>query len=209
VPEAAVVWLGLVLVALALLFLITVRRMSKLIARTRDLEAFQGSVAELNASLVATVDPLVGQLDEIRRRAGDPGSLSRGLETIQGHLRDLVERGRELRPPRPLADDAASFLGELDRASRATDLVEHGLAALLAHRGHRELEAQTSLKRAALNLRNARGAANGIAQRVAAVRPADLLAQPDGRETVPVRVPASLGVDTPGIEDEAAQQPRM
>ena len=207
-PEAALLWLGLLVAVLLGLFLVTARRMSKLIARTRDLEAFQRAIADLDASLETVIDPLVTQLDEIRRRAGDPVSLSRGLDAIQGHLRELVGRGRELRPPRALANDATAMLAELDRASRATDLLEHGLDALLAHRGHRELEAQTSLKRAALNLRNARGAAAAIARRVAAVRPADLLDMPGGKETVRVKAPSSLGID--GIDDDdLAQHPRM
>jgi hypothetical protein len=121
----------------------------------------------------------------------------------------LVVRARDLRPPKPLADEASALLAELDRASRAADLVEHGLDALLAHRGRRELEAQTSLKRAALNLRNARGAAAAVARRVAAVRPADLLNRPDGRETVSVRAPSTLGFDTPDIDDDGVPHPRM
>ncbi|HEY6569285.1 MAG TPA: hypothetical protein VIZ22_03300 [Candidatus Limnocylindrales bacterium] len=208
-PEAALLWLGLLVAVLLGLFLVTARRMSKLIARTRDLEAFQRAIADLDASLGTVVDPLVTQLDEIRRRAGDPVSLSRGLDAIQGHLRELVGRGRELRPPRALADDATAMLAELDRASRATDLLEHGLDALLAHRGHRELEAQTSLKRAALNLRNARGAAASIARRVAAVRPADLLTMPDGKETVRVKAPSSIGFDGLDGDDDLVQHPRM
>ena len=130
--------------------------------RTRDLEQFQRAVAGLDAGLTAIVDPLVATLDEIRRRAGDPAGLAAGLEATKANLRDLVRQGRELRPPPALAEEAASLLVELDRAARATDLLEHGLDALLAHRGHRELEAQTSLKRAALNLRNARGASARI-----------------------------------------------
>ena len=208
-PEAALLWLGMLLLVLLGMFALTARRMSKLIARTRDLEAFQRAVADLDSSLGAIVDPLVAQLDDIRRRAGDPVSLSRGLDAIQGQLDELVGRGRELRPPRALSEDATSLLAELDRASRATDLLEHGLDALLAHRGHRELEAQTSLKRAALNLRNARGAAAYIARRVAAVRPADLLTMPDGKETVRVKVPSSIGFDGSDGDDDLAPHPRM
>jgi len=208
-PQAAIIWLGLLLLVLVVLLAITARRMSSLIARTRDLEAFQRSVAELDGALGAAVDPLVLQLDDIRRRAGDPVSLARGLDTVQAELRGLVQRGRELRPPRPLADEAAALVAELDRSSRATDLVEHGLDALLAHRGHRELEAQTSLKRAALNLRNARGSAAAIAGRVAVVTPADLLNRPDGRETVQVRAPSPIGFDGPEPEDESVPPPRM
>jgi hypothetical protein len=207
-PQAAVLWLGLLLLVVVVLLVLTARRMSTLIARTRALESFQASVAELDAALGAAIDPLVAQLDDIRRRAGDPISLGKGLDTIQLELRGLVNRGRGLRPPKLLADEAAALVAELDRASRAADLVEHGLDALLAHRGHRELEAQTSLKRAALNLRNARGAAAAIARRVAAVRPADLRAQPTAGETVQVRTPPTIGFDTPDIEDDGVH-PRM
>jgi hypothetical protein len=208
-PQAAMLWLVLLLLVLLMLLALTARRMSSLIARTRALESFQASVAELDAALGATIDPLVSRLDEIRRRAGDPFALAGGLDAAQAELRSLVARARDLRPPKPLADEAAALLAELDRASRAADLVEHGLDALLAHRGHRELEAQTSLKRAALNLRNARGAAAAIARRVAAVSQADLLARPDGRETVAVRAPSSLGFDAPDIEDDGVPHPRM
>ena len=174
-PQAALLWLGLLLLVVVVLLVLTARRMSSLIARTRGAGVVPGVGRRAGrARSGRPIDPLVAQLDEIRRRAGDPISLAKGLDTIQAELRALVSRGRGLRPPKLLADEAAALLAELDRASRAADLVEHGLDALLAHRGHRELEAQTSLKRAALNLRNARGAAAAIARRVAAVRPADL-----------------------------------
>ncbi|HEY4190835.1 MAG TPA: hypothetical protein VGM28_10455 [Candidatus Limnocylindrales bacterium] len=202
-PQAALIWLGLLVLVLLGLFFLTVRRMSVLIGRTRDLEQFQRAVASLDGGLASAVDPLVTSLDEIRRRAGDPVGLAARLEATKETLRELVRHGKELRPPPALAEEAASLLVELDRASRATDLVEHGLDALLAHRGHRELEAQTSLKRAALNLRNARGAAARIAVRVAALRPADLLARPDGRgAAVPVRIPSSFGPDAPEVDDD-------
>jgi hypothetical protein len=203
VPQAALIWLGLLLLVLLALFFLTVRRMSVLVGRTRDLEQFQRAVAGLDAGLAAIVDPLVATLDEIRRRAGDPPSLAAGLEATKANLRDLVRQGRELRPPPALAEEAASLLVELDRAARATDLLEHGLDALLAHRGHRELEAQTSLKRAALNLRNARGASARIAARVATVRPADLIAQPGGKSpAVQVRAPSTFGPDAADVDDD-------
>ena len=202
-PQAALIWLALLLLVLLGLFLLTVRRMSVLIGRTRDLEQFQRAVASLDAGLAAVVDPLVARLDEIRRRAGDPTSLAAGLDTTKASLRDLANQGRELRPPPALANEAAALVVELDRAARAADFVEHGLDALLAHRGHRELEAQTSLKRAALNLRNARGAATRIASTVAVLGPADLLARPDGQgRAAPVRAPSTYGPDVADVDDE-------
>jgi hypothetical protein len=207
--QAAVLWLVLLLVALVVLFAMVARRMSVLVARTRDLERFQRAVASLDARLAATVDPLVAQLDEIRRRAGDPQALARAFSASQATLRDLVREARELRSPPALADPAALFVGELDRASRATDLVEHGLDALLAHGGRRELEAQTSLKRAALNLRHARSAATHLANQIASVRPADLLAGPAGKDApVGVRTPTTFGIDG-DTDDDGVPYPRM
>ena len=121
------------------------------------------------------------QLDEIRRRAGDPGALARGLDTIQDELRGLVAaRARAPAAAGALADEAAALVAELDRAARAADLVEHGLDALLAHRGAPRARGADLAQARALNLRNARGAAAAIAGQVAAVTPADLLT-PAGR----------------------------
>ena len=182
-PQTAIIWLGLLLLVLVVLLVITARRMSSLIARTRDLEAFQRSVAELEAALGA-----VGRPARARARRDPPPGGRSGL--ARARARHDPGRAARVGAARARAPAAASPGRRGGRAGgrarpllRATDLVEHGLDALLAHRGHRELEAQTSLKRAALNLRNARGAAAAIAGRVAVVTPADLLNRPDGRET--------------------------
>ena len=100
---------------------------------------------------------------------------------------------------------------ELDRAARATDLVEHGLDALLAHRGHRELEAQTSLKRAALNLRNARGAVGAHRRpgRRGRGRPTCRAARPDGRERCRSGPRRPIGPDAAEVDDEGVRHPRM
>lgn len=167
-------WL-IVLAALAVMFLIVLRRMSVLIARTRNLERFQGATRALDARLATTIEPLVGRLDEIRRRSGDPQDLAVRLEPAQDTLRGLADEARGLKPPATLEPLHAALIEELDRASRAADLVEHGLDALMAGRSGRELEGQTSLKRGALNLRHAREASAGVVARIGTVRPVDLL----------------------------------
>jgi hypothetical protein len=178
-PQGAILWL-VVLVALGIVAAVTVRRMSVLAARTRSLERFQKGVTGIDARLAATADPFVAQLDEIRRRSGNPQALSAALPATQEALRALAAEGRALRAPAPLTSQAVALGVELDRAVRAADMVEHGIDALLAARGSRELEAQTSLKRGALNMRHAREAANRIAREIAAMRPADLIAPPQG-----------------------------
>lgn len=179
---AAIVWLAL-LCALVLLFVSVARRMSTMAGRTRDLERFQQQVTGIEARLAATIDPFVARLDEIRRRSGDPRELADALPASQDTLRALAAEGRTLNAPAQLAERSAAFVVELDRAVRATAMVEHGLDALLAYRGGRELEAQTSLKRGALNLRHSREAAGRICREIAAVLPADLLATDGGKHS--------------------------
>jgi hypothetical protein len=167
-------WL-IVLAALLVLFAVVLRRMSVLVARTRDLERFQHATRSLDARLAGTVEPLVVRLDEIRRRAGDPQALAAQLEPAQATLRGLAEEAHRMRPPAALAGLGAALIEEIERAGRAADMVEHGLDALVAGRSGRELEAQTSLKRGALNLRHAREASAGLTARITTIRPADLV----------------------------------
>ncbi len=166
-------WL-LLLAILAFAAALILRRMGRLIARTRELEGFQRSARQLDRTFGATADPMVASLDELRRHTGDPqglvGLLGPGSET----LRAAAAEARALRPPARLRSEAQGLARELDRAIRATEMVEHGLDALLAVRGGRELEAQTSLKRGALNLRHARAAFHEIVTQVLAVGPADV-----------------------------------
>jgi hypothetical protein len=173
-----VVWLA-VLAGLALLFLVTLRRMSVLVGRTHDLERYQRTVSQLDRRLAATSDPFVVALDEIRRRSGDPRAMAEQVPGMQDALRAIAAEGRDAKVPRGLAREAVAFTVELERAVRAAELVGHGLDALLADRGGRDLEAQTHLKRGALNLRHARDSASRIAADILALRPGDLLDRAD------------------------------
>jgi hypothetical protein len=169
-------WL-IVLATLGVLFIVVLRRMSVLVGRTRDLERFQQGSRAVDGRLSSTIEPLVSQLDEIRRRAGDPQALAEQLEPAQAALRLLADDARRLRPPAPLRSLAAAVVEEVERAGRAADMVEHGLDALVTGRSGRELEAQTSLKRGALNLRHAREASARLVAEIERVRPADLVAR--------------------------------
>jgi hypothetical protein len=203
----AVVWLG-VLIALLVLAVVVLRRAASLVARTRELERFQQAVASLDGRLEASIDPLVGTLDELRRGPGDPQVLADRLEVAQSTLRGLATEGHALLVPPALAATATSLTEELDRAVRATEFVEHGLGALRAERGGRELEAQTALKRGALNLRHAREAFGRLATKVAATRPADIRGQGPAAPVVarPGSVPAPDDVPT---DDDGGDYPRM
>ena len=100
--QAALLWL-VVLVVLIALFLLTLRRLSVLVGRTRSLERYQKLTRQLADRLAATADPFVTQLDEIRRRSGDPRSLAEAMPGAQDALRAIADEGRGAKVPRGLA----------------------------------------------------------------------------------------------------------
>lgn len=173
-------WLAL-LAVLGGLFALTLRRMSRLVAVTRELERYQRTVADLDTRFGSTIGPLVEHLDEIRRHSGDPNAVAEALPDATDRLRAIVDETSSLRAPAGLVDRTPTLVREAERAIRAVEFVDHGLQGLIAARGPRELEAQTSLKRGALNLRHSREAFGTAVSAIAAVRPADLAAHGGAR----------------------------
>jgi hypothetical protein len=172
-PLATILWLVL-LVALGVLFLVTLRRMSALIARTRSLERFQRGVDSVERRFAGFALPLVKTLDDTRRSPGDPSALREQVGEAQDVLAVLRAELHGSAVPAGLDPVAAALEGELERASRAASLIEHGLGALEGTSRGRDLEAQTSLKRGTLNLRHALEAFERVARELARLRPADL-----------------------------------
>ncbi len=210
----AILWLALLVVLLGLLVVLA-RRISVLIARTRDLERVQRSVESIDRRLAATSDPLVAHLDEVRRHSGDPHALAQDLGPALAILEELAAETAALRVPAVLAGQEAVMIHETERAVRAAELVVHGLDALLTSRGHRDLEAHTSLKRGALNLRHAREAFARAAAEVAALRPVDLAVRPGNRFRAPIRtaqtattVPSAL-FEAGDRDPDGPSEPRM
>jgi hypothetical protein len=180
VTPGTLLWF-VILVILVWLFVIMTRRMSVLVARTRDLEDLQRTVDSIDRRLAAASGPLIVRLDEIRRHAGDPQALAQDLGASLSMLEELASETRALRLPAPLAGPGAVMVHEVERAVRAAELVAHGLDALVAGRGNRQLEAETSLKRGTLNLRHSRDAFGRAAAQVASMRPSDLAPSPGDR----------------------------
>lgn len=74
-------------------------------------------------------------------------------------LERFTEEARSLKGPRRTRPIRDEFVADLQRASRAVAMVDHGAKMLAsARRGNREIEAQTSIKRGYLNLIHAREA---------------------------------------------------
>ena len=205
-PLQTVVWL-LVLFVLAMLLVAVLRRMSLLVARTRDLERYQKAVTGLEARSAAVIDPLVKELDAARRQALDPAGLSGAIVVAQGELATLAAEGRGLVTPAPLVSTTVALVTELDRAARAADMAEHGLNAMTAGTRGRDLEAQTSIKRGALNLRHAQEAIGRMAREVGTLRPMDI-ATPIGGGAAPVVVIGAYQAPTSDDAD-GGFEPRM
>ncbi|HYO44702.1 MAG TPA: hypothetical protein VES19_15995 [Candidatus Limnocylindrales bacterium] len=173
-PLSAIVWLGL-LVALGVLFVITLRRMSAMIARTRNLERFQRGVDGIERRFGAFALPLAKALDATRRGPADPVALREQLGEAQDVLAVLRAELRDLPAPAALAPAATALEAELERATRAASLIEHGLGTLETASRGRDMEAQTSLKRGTLSLRHAHEAFTRVAREVARLQPPDLV----------------------------------
>src|SRR5512147_314482 len=114
VPDGTVIWL-LGLAAMAVAAVVVLRRMSRLIGRTRELERFQRTVTTLDARFAAAADPLVAALDELRRRAGDPRALAERLPGLSSELRAAAAEARALRPPAALLAPTTGLGRELER----------------------------------------------------------------------------------------------
>ncbi len=205
-PLWALLWFA-VLVALGALFAKTFRRMSTLTARTRDLEDFQEAVESIDRRFGAVSLPLLRGLDEARRHAGDPAGLAGLVTEAQAVIDELTGETMALAAPQGLAPVVTAMTGDLERAERAVLLVEHGLGMMTNTSIGRDLEAQTSLKRGALNLRHARDAFAERARRVTDIRPADMVPGTPSRNGHPA---TAASYPAPAADDvEDAFDPRI
>ena len=146
-------------IALAAGLAVVLRGTGRIVARTREVEQFKAAVEDLIARAEATLDTAGDQIDAVRRRQVDPtaivATIAGAMDAVQGY----ADEARALHGPRRAEQIRADLVGELERAERALDMVEHGTSLLsTARRGPRELEAQTSIKRGYLNLIHAREA---------------------------------------------------
>ncbi|HET7727407.1 MAG TPA: hypothetical protein VFK54_08780 [Candidatus Limnocylindrales bacterium] len=158
--------------ALAVAFVAFLRRANALVTRIRAHERFQAEVAALDGRAGQAIDPLLARIEDVRHHRAHAAPLDEHVAVTRQRLDEVIREVGALRPVPSLLDAPAALIEAYTRADRALRLVEHGVAGLAATRGGpRELEAQTSLKRGTLALRNARADAAVIARRVAETRP--------------------------------------
>jgi len=173
---AAIVLPIIAFLALATAFAVILRRAGRLLAATREVERFRRQVGDLGGRVETSLGEISGRVDALRRGQLDATAISDDLTASLEAVSLYAEEARALQPPAAAARIRAGLIDELERASRAIGMIEHGCAIQISARaGARELEAQTAIKRGYLNVLHAREAIHRYRQDVAAITPGDEL----------------------------------
>jgi hypothetical protein len=156
----------LAFVALVLALLVFVRRAARFLAESRDVGRFRRSLAEIGGGAATSLDEILGPIDGVRRRTVAAEAIIEELGRAGEEVARYTEEARGLRGPDPAPAIREGLVGELERASRAIQMVEHGCTILsVAKSDLRAPEAQTSIKRGYLNVLHARDAILAQAER--------------------------------------------
>jgi hypothetical protein len=158
-------------VALVGLFALVLRRTGRVLADTREAEAFRRSVADLAARVDLSLGGIVDRIDAVRRHTLPPDAISENLAAALEAVGRYAGEAEALDGPPSAAPMTAALRSELDRADRALRMVDHGCQILTTSRGiGRDVEGETALKRGYLNLLHAREAVAEHAAEIAETR---------------------------------------
>ena len=157
----------LMVVALGLV----VRRTGRVIADTREAEAFRRAAADLAKRVDISLAGIVEAIDGVRHHRVGPSEIAENLAAALDGVRRYGEEVRALGGPASVAPLRDGLQAELERADRALEMVEHGCAILEDARGiGRDVEGEMAVKRGYLNLLHAREAIAEYASQIAASR---------------------------------------
>src|SRR4051794_37159719 len=109
----APVWL-LVPAGLAGVVVLLLRRASVLAPRAHHLKPYPAPARALSARLAVVADPFIAQLDEIRRRGGNPQGLAEVTTRTQDEQRAIAGEARSAPVPTALEPEATAFSTELE-----------------------------------------------------------------------------------------------
>jgi hypothetical protein len=172
--QVVVVLLIALFVVLGTMFLLFLRRASRLVATTRDVERFRRQAGDLTSRVETSLGQICEAIDSVRRGQLSAGAVGDDLTAAQGVLGRFADEARALRPPHGGERIRDDIVAELERAKRALEMVEHGASIQASARaGGREIEAQTAIKRGYLNVLHAREAIARHAVEAGAVNTTD------------------------------------
>jgi hypothetical protein len=146
-------------IVIAAALFITIRRTDRIVAGPREADGFRDAVADIANRTQVSLDVVAGRIDQVRRRTLDPGLIVEDVASTRAAVHGYAEEAAALQAPGGSESIRDALLGELGRAERALESVEHG-STLLAAAGH-ELaasEGQISIKRGYLNVLHVREA---------------------------------------------------
>jgi hypothetical protein len=175
---AAIVLPIIAFLALATAFTVILRRAGRLLAATREVERFRRQVGDLGGRIETSLGEISGRVDALRRGQLDATAISDDLTASLEAVSLYADEARALQPPAAATRIRAGLIDELERASRAIGMIEHGCGIQISARaGARELEAQTAIKRGYLNVLHAREAIHRYRLDAAAITPSDEVAR--------------------------------
>jgi hypothetical protein len=146
-------------VALAAGLLVVFRGTARIAARTREMHQFRGGVKDIATKVDAHIEAAAARIDAVRHHQAGPELINQSVVDATEALERYSDEARALKVPRRAQAIRDDLVADLERASRARGMVEHGANMLASsRRGSRELEGQTSIKRGYLNLIHAREA---------------------------------------------------
>jgi hypothetical protein len=159
----------LAFVILLVLFILVLRRAGRFIAETRDVERFRRQLGDLATRIETSLGEICVRIDGVRRGQFGADTLGDDLTASLDAVSRYADEARALHPPAEGARIRDEIVAELERSTRALEMVEHGRAIQVSARSAgREIEAQTSIKRGYLNVLHAREAiahqAKGVKQ---------------------------------------------
>jgi len=153
-----VAWLAL-FISLVVAFAFVLRRATRVVAVARADDGFRRDGAALVDRATAMIGDAAERIDRVRRRQDDPTALDSILPGVLEALGRYGEEAAALEPPALLEPLRGRIVVELERATRAVEVVRHGCDLMGVAAGRpRELEGETSIKRGYLNLLHAREA---------------------------------------------------
>ena len=144
-------------ILLAAVVALAARRTGSVLQRTRVAEGFRGDIADLAARVERSLGDVSVLIDALRRRSTEPDLVRPSLDAARDAVERYAEEARNLGGPKATAVHRQAMVGELERAGRALDLVDHGCLLAMSGRRHEQSgEADTAIKRGYLNLVHAR-----------------------------------------------------
>lgn len=173
-------------IALASGLWVVFRRTDSIARRSRELASFKSSVAGLAARIDTSLEGATSRIDAVRRQQIAADTVGPTIDAASDAVRRYLAEVRALHGPASAIVIRDALVADLERATRALEMVDHG-ATILAQvrRRGRELEAQTALKRGYLNLMHAREA---VARHAAEAAELDVL--PEAGESAEATVVA-------------------